>query len=101
LANKSSSRQQICRRDGKEKVGERAWRKYDKPDAGLWEFRTRAEVHTYSAVMSWAACDRLAKIARRLELPERAAYWHGHAARMKEDLAQLKRIAAERKISLD
>ena len=55
-----------------EKVGERAWKKYDKPDAGLWEFRTRAGVHTYSAVMSWAACDRLANIAITLGKGARA-----------------------------
>jgi GH15 family glucan-1,4-alpha-glucosidase len=36
----------------------------------MWELRTRARVHTSSALMSWAACDRLAKIARA-GLPER------------------------------
>ena len=39
----------------------------------------RAEVHTYTAAMCWAACDRLAKIAARLRLDERAAYWRGRA----------------------
>jgi GH15 family glucan-1,4-alpha-glucosidase len=34
---------------------------------GLWEFRGRTEVHTYTAAMCWAACDRLAKIAVRLQ----------------------------------
>ncbi len=63
-----------------EAVGEQAIRVYGTPDAGMWELRARARVHTSSALMSWAACDRLAKIARALELPERAAYWHGHAA---------------------
>jgi GH15 family glucan-1,4-alpha-glucosidase len=29
--------------------------------------------------MCWAACDRLAKIAERLELPERAAHWRARA----------------------
>ena len=51
-----------------EKVGERAWKMYDKPDAGLWELRTRAGVHTYSAVMCWAACDRLANTPAPLGL---------------------------------
>jgi len=37
-----------------EQVGEMAWAMHDQPDAGLWEFRTRQEVHTYSAVMCWA-----------------------------------------------
>src|SRR3546814_20184347 len=34
-----------------EAVGERAWQVYDQPDAGLWDLRTRAHVHSYSAVM--------------------------------------------------
>jgi GH15 family glucan-1,4-alpha-glucosidase len=66
-----------------EKVGERAWKNYAKADAGLWEFRTRASVHTYSAVMSWAACDRLANIAAVLDLERRGAMWRRRAARIR------------------
>ncbi len=62
-----------------EPLGEQAARRWNEPDAGLWEFRTRAEVHTHSAVVSWAACDRLARIAHRLGLDDREAYWRGHA----------------------
>jgi GH15 family glucan-1,4-alpha-glucosidase len=62
-----------------ERVGERAFAAYDKPDAGLWELRTRAAVHTYSAAMCWAACDRLAKAAQQLGLPARAEFWNGRA----------------------
>ncbi len=69
-----------------EAVGEQAVRVYGTPDAGMWELRTRARVHTSSALMSWAACDRLAKVARTLGLPERAAYWHGHSSRMREEI---------------
>lgn len=47
-------------------VGEQAWSMHDQPDAGMWELRTRASVHTSSSLMCWAACDRLAKIARML-----------------------------------
>ena len=32
----------------------------------------------------WAACDRLAKIAGKLGLAERAAYWRGHAETIRE-----------------
>ena len=39
---------------------------YDQPDAGMWELRTRARVHTSSALMGWAACDRLSKVAAAL-----------------------------------
>ncbi|WP_061939494.1 glycoside hydrolase family 15 protein [Collimonas pratensis] len=63
-----------------EAVGERAFALYDQPDAGMWELRTRSRIHTSSALMSWAACDRLGKIASKLELNERAAYWHERAA---------------------
>ncbi|WP_202840634.1 glycoside hydrolase family 15 protein [Luteimonas saliphila] len=62
-----------------EPLGERAFALHDQPDAGLWEFRGRAEVHTYTAAMCWAACDRLAKIAGALALEERAAYWRSRA----------------------
>jgi GH15 family glucan-1,4-alpha-glucosidase len=58
-----------------EPLGERAFALYDQPDAGLWELRGRAHVHTYSSVMCWAACDRLARIAARLGLQQRVAYW--------------------------
>ncbi|HZH43460.1 MAG TPA: glycoside hydrolase family 15 protein [Lysobacter sp.] len=71
-----------------EPIGECAARLYDQPDAGLWEFRGRAETHTYSAAMCWAACDRLAKIARHLGLHERAGYWQGHAERMHAHIVQ-------------
>ncbi|MGI8841822.1 MAG: glycoside hydrolase family 15 protein [Caulobacteraceae bacterium] len=58
-----------------ERVGERAFALFDKPDAGLWELRTRSAVHTYSAAMCWAACDRLAKAAEKLGLAARATFW--------------------------
>ncbi|MDP1890599.1 MAG: glycoside hydrolase family 15 protein [Gemmatimonadaceae bacterium] len=58
-----------------EVLGARAARAFDQPDAGLWELRNRSDLHTYSAVMWWSACDRLALIAARLGLPEREAHW--------------------------
>lgn len=61
-------------------AGERAWALHDQPDAGMWEYRTRARVHTSSALMCWAACDRLAKVAGALGLPERVLYWRERAA---------------------
>ncbi|MBA8887037.1 GH15 family glucan-1,4-alpha-glucosidase [Dokdonella fugitiva] len=67
-----------------EAAGEAAWRLHDRPDAGLWEFRGRAHVHTYSAVMSWAACDRLSRIALHLGAGERAAFWSDRARRVRE-----------------
>ena len=67
-----------------EEVGEQALQTYDKPDAGMWELRTRARVHTSSALMCWAACDRLGKIAVILKQTHRADYWKGHADVMRE-----------------
>ena len=62
-----------------ELLGRQAVERWDQPDAGIWEFRTRGAIHTHSALMCWAACDRLAKIGARLGLPERAAFWRTHA----------------------
>ncbi|MCM5703483.1 glycoside hydrolase family 15 protein [Larsenimonas salina] len=58
-----------------ERLGHKAAKVYDTPDAGLWEFRGRAEVHTFSAVMCWAACNTLARIAQKLGLKERHQAW--------------------------
>ncbi|MCA0212043.1 MAG: glycoside hydrolase family 15 protein [Proteobacteria bacterium] len=65
-------------------VGEQAFRVYDQPDAGMWELRTRARVHTSSALMSWAACDRLSKVAAALKMPERIRYWRERADVIRE-----------------
>jgi GH15 family glucan-1,4-alpha-glucosidase len=62
-----------------ERLGEQAVLNYNVPDAGIWELRGSKRVHTFSSMMCWAACDRLAVIARQLQLPERAAYWQEHA----------------------
>lgn len=62
-----------------ESMGDQAWLLHDQPDAGMWELRTRARVHTSSSLMCWAACDRLAKIANTLRLPERATHWRSRA----------------------
>jgi len=62
-----------------EAVGERAFAMHDQPDAGMWELRTRAHVHTSSSLMCWAACDRLAKIAAHLGRAERARHWRARA----------------------
>lgn len=69
-----------------EKVGEMAWKLHDQPDAGLWELRTRTAIHTYSAVMSWAACDRLANAAEVLGLEDRRQFWQDRADIIKETI---------------
>ncbi|HET9484932.1 MAG TPA: glycoside hydrolase family 15 protein [Xanthomonadales bacterium] len=67
-----------------ERLGAEAARRWDEPDAGLWEYRGRSHVHTYSSVMCWAACDRLGRIGARLGLEDRAAHWRGIADPMRE-----------------
>lgn len=65
-----------------EPLGETAIQVHDQPDAGMWELRGSKRVHTFSSIMCWAACDRLSRIADRLGLAERAAYWNAQAERI-------------------
>ena len=67
-----------------EALGDLAKVKYDQPDAGLWEYRGRQRIHTFSSIMCWAACDRLAKIADKLGEAERSTYWRGEADRIRD-----------------
>jgi len=69
-----------------EKLGERAAKLYGTPDAGLWEYRGHQRVHTFSSVMCWAACDRLARIAAHLGDETRAAYWAKTSKRIHEEI---------------
>ncbi len=65
-----------------EALGRHALDAFGSPDAGIWEFRERAQPHTHSGIMCWAACDRLARIAARLNLKGRESYWRRHANRI-------------------
>ena len=67
-----------------EVLGERAAEFFDKPDAGLWELRGMQRVHTFSSVMCWAGCDRLARIAQHIGLGDRAKHWRSTADSMRE-----------------
>lgn len=67
-----------------EKMGKQAVKLAAKPDAGMWELRNRATVHTSSSLMCWAACDRLAKVARHLGLGPRYRYWRKKATEIRE-----------------
>lgn len=69
-----------------EEIAQRAAELYDKPDAGIWEYRGRARVHTFSSVMCWAACDRLAVISAHLEDSERAHSWRETADRIHAEI---------------
>lgn len=56
------------------------------PDAGIWEYRDKLSVHTYSAAMCWVACDRLARIAGRLGAAERAGQWRRSADDLRDEI---------------
>jgi GH15 family glucan-1,4-alpha-glucosidase len=58
------------------------------PDAGIWEYRNRRRVHTYSAAMCWAACNRLGAIAAHLGLSDRAAHWNDTADTIQKSLLE-------------
>jgi GH15 family glucan-1,4-alpha-glucosidase len=67
-----------------ETLGELAFAVYELPDAGPWEFRGIERVHTFSAAMSWAGCDRLGRIAAHFGLSEKARAWQGRSLEMRE-----------------
>ena len=71
-----------------ERIGDMAYRLYAQPDAGLWELRGKPRVHTFSGVMCWVACDRLAHIATQLGLTERSAQWRARADEMHRVICQ-------------
>ena len=53
------------------------------PTPGCGNCAAASAVHTFSSVMCWAACDRLARIAARLGFPDRAAAWRADADRIR------------------
>jgi len=67
-------------------LGEIAAKLFDQPDAGLWELRGSNHIHTFSSVMCWVACDRLARIGLRLGLTQRAAYWTQQAELLRSSI---------------
>ena len=71
-----------------EPLGERAFRSFDQPDAGLWELRGSTRVHTFSAVMCWVGCERLGRIAKQLGLEDRATYWCQRARELHEEISR-------------
>jgi len=72
-----------------ESVAEEASKIYNKPDQGSRGGRALTQqMHTYSSVMCWAACDRLGKICARVNLKEKHDYWTEKAAKMKADIMQ-------------
>jgi len=71
-----------------EPLGEQAARLALEPDAGIWEYRGRTRVHTHSAAMCWAGCQRLEAIAAHLGLADRAQYWGTTANRIGKEVLE-------------
>jgi GH15 family glucan-1,4-alpha-glucosidase len=71
-----------------ETLGHKAEKLAFEPDAGIWEYRGRSGVHTYSAAMCWAGCSRLAAIASHLGLHRKAAKWSEIAGRLQTTLLE-------------
>lgn len=76
----------------------------DEPDAGLWEFRGRTRLHTFSVLMHWAGARRAAEVADALdeaELAERARAIEARAADLlwtrcwNEEIGALTQVAGE------
>src|SRR2546430_5048974 len=63
-----------------ESLGAKAGELALEADNGFWEYRGRQRIHTHSIAMCWAGCHRLAAIAERLRLLDRAAHSHAVAA---------------------
>jgi GH15 family glucan-1,4-alpha-glucosidase len=71
-----------------EGLGAKAERFALEPDAGIWEYRGRKRVHTHSASMCWAGCNRLGAIAARLGFSDRAQHWNEAADRIQTELLE-------------
>jgi GH15 family glucan-1,4-alpha-glucosidase len=69
-----------------EPLGEKAAALAMTPDAGIWEFRGRQRIHTHSAAICWAGCQRLEAIAAHLGLADRAHYWGATATKLGDEL---------------
>ena len=71
-----------------ESLGVRAAKAAFTPDAGIWEYRSRTHIHTYSAAMCWAASSRLAAIASHFGLRDRARHWTETASKLQDTLLE-------------
>jgi GH15 family glucan-1,4-alpha-glucosidase len=63
-----------------QRLGEMALQVYDKPD----DRENEVAIHTFSATMCWAGCNRLAKIASKFHLKEKAEYWEAAAEKIRQ-----------------
>jgi GH15 family glucan-1,4-alpha-glucosidase len=84
---------QLCR------IGRAAYRLALQPDAGLWEFRGRLRVHTFSAAMCWAALHRLGLIARHVGAEHDSAEWLRRAQEIRAEALRRATVHGEEWLS--
>ncbi|HET9476053.1 MAG TPA: glycoside hydrolase family 15 protein [Dehalococcoidia bacterium] len=65
---------------------EGALRNWERPDHGIWEFRTEPRHFTYSKLMAWVAVDRGLRLARALRKPVDFDRWRGTRALIRQDI---------------
>ncbi len=70
-----------------ERLGETAFEKFRQPDLDIWGYGETA-IHTYSSMMCWAACDRLSRIAKKLDLAAQAKEWAERAGIIHERIIE-------------
>jgi GH15 family glucan-1,4-alpha-glucosidase len=71
-----------------EKLGTKAAELANEPDAGIWEYRGRKRLHTHSSAMCWAGVSRVAAIAARLGLSDRATHWNKIAEAIQNEILE-------------
>lgn len=59
---------------------------WDKPDKGIWEFRTEERHFTFSKVLCWVAIDRAVKIARFIHKTSYVRMWQPLADTIRNDI---------------
>ena len=69
-----------------ESMVEAAIRNWQRPDNGIWEFRTEPRHFTYSKLMAWVATDRGLRLARALKRPVDFDRWRKTRDAIKEEI---------------
>ena len=61
---------------------------WERPDAGIWEVRSRPRHFTYSKVMAWVAFDRAVRMAETSGLDAPVKRWRALRARVHDDVCR-------------
>jgi GH15 family glucan-1,4-alpha-glucosidase len=69
-----------------ERLGQKSADLAMQPDAGIWEYRGIARIHTHSAAMCWAGVNRIAAIANHLGMTDRARHWQTLSDKLQREI---------------